>query len=148
MTNKLMTLDEAKHLLGLPATPHGLNDEGHRLLGSAEAVEHFKSKFSGAQRKPVENPNCDPTSKAPLDPDLHKDCLGERAPLHLIGKSFRHVRRNKVYEVIGFCWIGDLDQWGVTYSAVGDVVYVRSTENFTGFHEAEDGTLTPRFEAV
>lgn len=93
------------------------------------------------------NPNCDPTSNAPLDPEVHKDKHGQRAPLHLLGKSFRHTKRNKVYEVIGFCWIGDLDQWGVMHSAIGDVVYVRSTENFTGFRDV-DGVMTPRFEEV
>jgi bisphosphoglycerate-independent phosphoglycerate mutase (AlkP superfamily) len=39
-----MTLAEAKKLLGLPELHHGLNDEGHRVIGSGEAVAHFQAK--------------------------------------------------------------------------------------------------------
>ena len=41
MTNK-HTIAEMKQLLGLPKDVHALNDQGHRLIGSHTAVQHFK----------------------------------------------------------------------------------------------------------
>lgn len=38
-----ITLSEAKKLFGLPDVFHALNDDGHRLIGSREAVAHFTS---------------------------------------------------------------------------------------------------------
>lgn len=74
--------------------------------------------------------------------DTHRDTHGDLAPLDLLGRRFRHTRRNKVYEVIGFCWIGDTDEWGVLHSTSGDPVYVRSQRNFRG--NLDDGK--PRYE--
>jgi hypothetical protein len=78
------------------------------------------------------------------NPETHLDADGNVAPLPLIGRKFRHTRRQKVYEVIGYAWIGDTDQWGVLHSCEGDPIYCRSVLNFIGTFD--DGR--PRFREI
>jgi hypothetical protein len=56
---------------------------------------------------------------------------------YLVGKSYLHTRTGVRYEVFGFAWIGDLDQWGVLHRSVikeNPTVYIRSLANFRGKH--------------
>lgn len=61
-----------------------------------------------------------------------KDVHGDTAPLDLVGHKFKHAKRIQTYEVIGYCWMGDTDEWGVLHSYLDAVVYCRSARNFLG----------------
>jgi len=66
-----------------------------------------------------------------------KDVHGETAPIDIVGRKFKHAKRSQVYEAIGYCWMGDTDEWGVLHSHIDAVVYCRSARNFLG--EIEPG---------
>ncbi len=59
-----------------------------------------------------------------------KDKNGDVPDLRLLNKKFVHSN-GETYTVVGFTFIGDTDEWGVTHTREGcDVPFTRTLRNF------------------
>lgn len=60
----------------------------------------------------------------------------------IIGRLYRHSGNGHTYEIIGFVFLGDTDQWAVLHCRVDcDVTFSRTVENFFGLRNGK-----PRYE--
>lgn len=65
----------------------------------------------------------------------HSEYARSRLLTHsgLIGSQWRHYKNGHVYEITGFSWNGDTDQWCVEYRREGSLFrYNRTFENAFG----------------
>lgn len=81
-------------------------------------------------------------------PDVHGKIVDDGFQL-LIGRRFVHSGNGKTYELVGFSWLGETDEWGFVMSRVTDDGLVappitRPLEHLTG--DRSDGT--PRYRAL
>lgn len=73
------------------------------------------------------------------------DALGFIPDLSLVGKRYTRTRTQKDYEITGFAYMGEFDQWGIIHREVGHAItFCRSHENFFGFRDGD----VPRFKEI
>lgn len=61
----------------------------------------------------------------------------------LIGTRWQHYRNKHIYEIDGFSWSGDLDQWAIEYRREGSLFrYNRSFENAFGYADGGEVRFT------
>lgn len=108
LTRKL----ELYQALGLPEPGeeliHGLNNEGFRLLGSKESVEHFKSEYEGATARWIDVGDRLPESK----PDMWSEpviALADNMKIFELSCMGSYWQRSKAFVDSGaqkvICWI-------------------------------------------
>lgn len=103
------------------------SDYEHELSPSTNRQRHRQVSFTGVEYPWTPGAPPDMVQPRPLAFKHGKklthatvDSNGLAAPIGFIGTAMLHSGNRKVYVIIGVCWLGETDQWGVIMKARGE----------------------------